>query len=86
MPVSAELMPYLYTGKWQIYDRIGWSIVLPADEIVFYWLSDWIHIPAVGKAYSPGDFLTLGGSLWFLGDIVEIPNSQTKLMTTETDE
>lgn len=66
MPVSAELMPYLYSGEWQLYDRIGWSVVLPPDEINVYWLSDCILIHTVGKAYSPGDFLILIGAVWML--------------------
>lgn len=69
MPVAAELMPYLYQGDWLVYGRIGWSVVLPANEIAFYWLSDWIYIATVGKAYSPGDFLILTSGLWMLGRI-----------------
>ena len=66
MPVDAKLMPYLYSGNWQTGDVIGWSVILPANEIKLYWLSDWILIEAVSKAYSPGDFLILAGAFLFL--------------------
>lgn len=66
MPVPVELVPQVYAGEWQIYDRIVWSVIIPADEIVFYPLSDHILIEAVGKSYSPGDFLTLIGAMWVL--------------------
>jgi hypothetical protein len=71
MPVSADLMPYLYTGEWQVYDRIGWSVILPPNEITFYWLSDSILIKTVGKTYSPGDVLAFIGAVWVLAGCIK---------------
>lgn len=73
MPVSpgvvAELLPNLPTDAWQVGDRIGWNVVLPATNTRLWWLSDHLLLPAwfpYRKALSVGDLLIAAGAFWYM--------------------
>jgi hypothetical protein len=73
MPVSpevvAQLLPDQPAGAWQIGERIGWSIILPATATRLWWLSDHFLVPAwfpYRKALSVGDLFIAAGAFWFL--------------------
>jgi hypothetical protein len=73
MPVSpdvvARLSPDRPAGVWQLGERIGWSVILPAADTRLWWLSDRLLTPAwmpYRKALSVGDLFIAAGAFWFL--------------------